>query len=145
GVFPSGVPMSAGYTLGVPRLGVPALLDSDASMGITNAGYRPEDKGATALPAAILVGSTFDPSLARKIGEAIGDEARIVDSTWYWPAGANLSPRGAPADEIMNSTRKILPDRIDGRGDGQTVSTFRSFTAVGPGRRGETPATATEP
>jgi hypothetical protein len=32
--------MSAGHTPGVPRLGVPALLISDASLGITNPGYR---------------------------------------------------------------------------------------------------------
>jgi beta-glucosidase len=58
--IPEDVPMSAGYTPGVPRLGVPALLSSDASMGITNPGYRPEDKGATALPASIVVGASFN-------------------------------------------------------------------------------------
>src|SRR5215471_16149616 len=50
--------MSAGYTRGVLRLGVPALQSSDASMGVTNPGYRPHDKGATAFPASIAVGST---------------------------------------------------------------------------------------
>src|SRR5262249_57293281 len=39
--------VSAGYTPGVPRLGIPALQSSDASMGVTNPGYRPDDKGAT--------------------------------------------------------------------------------------------------
>ena len=42
--------MSAGYTPGVQRLGIPALQSSDASLGITNQGYRADDKGATALP-----------------------------------------------------------------------------------------------
>ena len=60
--------MSAGYVKGVPRLGVPAQLQSDASMGITNPGYRPDDKGATAFPSAILVGSSFNPSVARRYG-----------------------------------------------------------------------------
>ena len=32
---------SAGYTPGIPRLGIPALQSSDASMGVTNPGYRP--------------------------------------------------------------------------------------------------------
>ena len=36
--IPEGTPMSAGYTPGVPRLGVPALLMSDASLGVTNPG-----------------------------------------------------------------------------------------------------------
>src|SRR5690606_34510329 len=46
---------SAGYTPGIPRLGIPALQSSDASMGVTNPGYRPDDKGATAFPASIVV------------------------------------------------------------------------------------------
>jgi beta-glucosidase len=48
-----GTAMSTGYTPRVPRLGVPALQSSDASMGITNPGYRPDDKGAMALSACI--------------------------------------------------------------------------------------------
>ena len=52
---------SAGYTPGIPRLGIPALQSSDASMGVTNPGYRPDDKGATAFPASIVVGSSFNP------------------------------------------------------------------------------------
>src|SRR5262249_47662645 len=51
----------AGYTPGIPRLGVPALQSSDASMGVTTPGYRPHDKGATAFPASIVVGSSFNP------------------------------------------------------------------------------------
>src|SRR5262245_19853893 len=69
--------VSAGYTSGIPRLGIPALQSSDASMGVTNPGYRPDDKGATAFPASILVGSSFNPQLAREGGVAIGREARM--------------------------------------------------------------------
>src|SRR6516165_2421945 len=69
--------MSAGYTPGVPRLGIPALQSSDASMGVTNPGYRPDDECATAFPASIVVGSSFNPQLARDGGAAIGREARM--------------------------------------------------------------------
>jgi beta-glucosidase len=41
--IPQGVPMSAGYVPGIPRLGVPALLMSDAGLGVTNPGFRPGD------------------------------------------------------------------------------------------------------
>jgi hypothetical protein len=75
--IPEDVPMSAGYMPGVPRLGVPALLMSDASLGVTNPGYRPDDKGATTLPASIVVGSSFNPQLAREGGAMLGREARI--------------------------------------------------------------------
>ena len=34
--IPPTVPNSAGYTPGIPRLGVPALRSTDASMGVTN-------------------------------------------------------------------------------------------------------------
>ena len=47
--IPPGVPMSAAFVPGIPRLGVPALLMSDAGLGVTNPGYRPGDT-ATALP-----------------------------------------------------------------------------------------------
>src|SRR5262245_41493557 len=67
--IPEGVNMSAGYTPGIPRLRIPALQSSDASMGVTNPGYRPDDKGATAFPASIVVGASFNPRLARDRSE----------------------------------------------------------------------------
>lgn len=81
---------SAGYTPGVPRLGIPALQSSDASMGVTNPGYRPDDKGATAFPALILAGSTFNPELARRGGAAIGREARSRGFNVQLAGGINL-------------------------------------------------------
>lgn len=82
--------MSAGYTPGIPRLGIPALQSSDASMGVTNPGYRPDDKGATAFPASILVGSSFNPRLAREGGAAIGQEARSRGLNIQLAGGINL-------------------------------------------------------
>src|SRR5262245_3150746 len=83
--------MSAGYTPGVPRLGIPALQSSDASMGVTNPGYRPDDKGATAFPASILVGASFNPQLAQEGGIAIGREARSRGFNIMLAGGINLT------------------------------------------------------
>jgi beta-glucosidase len=83
--------LSAGYTPGVARLGVPALQSSDASMGVTNPGYRPDDTGATAFPASILVGSSFNPRLAHEGGVAIGREARIRGFNIMLAGGMNLT------------------------------------------------------
>jgi len=83
--------VSAGYTPGIPRLGIPALQSSDASMGITNPGYRPDDKGATAFPASIVVGSSFNPKLARDGGMAIGREARMRGFNVMLAGGINLT------------------------------------------------------
>lgn len=82
---------SAGYTPGIPRLGVPTLQSSDASMGVTNPGYRPDDPGATAFPASIVVGSSFNPQLAREGGAAIGREARSRGFNILLAGGVNLA------------------------------------------------------
>jgi beta-glucosidase len=89
--IPEGVNMSAGYTPGVPRLGIPAIQSSDASMGVTNPGYRPDDKGATAFPASIVVGASFNPQLARDGGAAIAREARIRGFNVQLAGGINLA------------------------------------------------------
>lgn len=83
--------MSAGYTPGIARLGIPALQSSDASMGVTNPGYRPDDPGATAFPAAIMVGASFNPELAREVGAAIGREARSRGLNIMLAGGINLA------------------------------------------------------
>lgn len=89
--IPEDAVMSAGYTPGVPRLGVPALQASDASMGVTNPGYRPDDPGATAFPASIAVGASFNPALAREGGAAIGREARSRGFNVMLAGGVNLA------------------------------------------------------
>jgi beta-glucosidase len=88
--IPEGVPMSAGYTQGVERLGVPALLMSDASLGVTNPGYRPGDT-ATALPAGLALGATFNPALARQSGAMIAREARSRGFNVQLAGGINLA------------------------------------------------------
>ena len=55
---PEAAALTVGYTSGVPRLGIPALLSSDASMGVTNLGFRPDGEGATAMPAPTSRSST---------------------------------------------------------------------------------------
>ena len=63
----------AGYVVGVPRLGVPPLRLTDGPAGIRTA--RP----ATALPAPIALGASFDPELALRFGAVLGGEARAAN------------------------------------------------------------------
>jgi beta-glucosidase len=105
--YPNDAPLTAGYTPGVPRLGVPALLSSDASMGVTNPGFRPDDKGATAMPASVLVGATFNPRLAREGGAAIAREARSRGFNIQLAGGINLSPAMCATAGPTSTTRKI--------------------------------------
>jgi beta-glucosidase len=88
--IPDGTPMSAGYVPGVARLGVPPLLMTDASLGVTNPGYRPGDT-ATALPAALALGASFNPELARQAGQMLGREARSRGFNVLLGGGMNLT------------------------------------------------------
>jgi beta-glucosidase len=127
--------MSAGYTPGIARLGIPALQSSDASMGITNPGYRPDDKGATAFPSEILVGSSFNPLLARRIGEAIAREARVRGFNIVLGGGANLT------SEVRNGrnyeyyaedpwlTGVMAAEAVNGIQSGGVISTLKHYAA----------------
>jgi beta-glucosidase len=130
--WPDGVPLTAGYTPGVARLGVPALLASDASMGVTNPGFRADD-GATAMPASIAVAAGFDPDLARRSGAAIGREARSRGFNVLLAGGMNLArdPRNGRnfeyygEDPLLAGTMAAAAvDGIQGEG---VISTLKHF------------------
>jgi beta-glucosidase len=87
---PADAAKGAGYVAGVPRLGVPAVTMTDASLGVTcPPGYRPGDT-ATAFPAGIALGATFNPALGRRMGEVIGAEARVRGFNVALGGGINL-------------------------------------------------------
>jgi beta-glucosidase len=88
---PEGVPQIAGWVKGVPRLGVPDLLLTDAGSGITNPAHgRPGDE-ATALPSGQAVGATFNPALAYEGGVVLGQEARTRGFNVVLGGGMNLA------------------------------------------------------
>src|SRR5215468_11673531 len=92
---PADIAQLAGWTPGVPRLGVPDLLMTDASLGITNPGNgrRNEDgslDSGTALPAGLAIGSTFNPALAREAGVMLGEEAKQRGFNVHLGGGINL-------------------------------------------------------
>ena len=126
--------MSAGYTPGIPRLGIPAIQSSDASMGITNPGYRPDDKGATAFPALIALGSSFNPELVRQEGEAIGREARIRGFNVQLAGGCNLArdPRNGRNFEYFSEdpwlSAVLAASQVTGIQSQGVVSTLKHYT-----------------
>jgi beta-glucosidase len=131
--IPAGVPMSAGYVPGVERLGVPALLMSDASLGITNPGYRPGDT-ATALPAGIALGATFNPALARESGAMLGREARSRGFNVLLAGGINLArdPRNGRNFEYLSEdpllSAVLAAESIAGiQGEG-VISTIKHYS-----------------
>ncbi|WP_217424040.1 beta-glucosidase [Agromyces sp. Marseille-P2726] len=126
--------MSAGYTPGIPRLGIPAIQSSDASMGITNPGYRPDDEGATAFPALIAMGSSFDPQLVRQVGEAIGREARMRGFNVQLAGGCNLArdPRNGRNFEYFSEdpllSAVLAAAQVNGIQSQGVVSTLKHYT-----------------
>ncbi len=125
---------SAGYTPGIPRLGIPALQSSDASMGVTNPGYRPDDKGATAFPASIVVGSSFNPQLARDGGVAIAREARSRGFNIMLAGGMNLTRdlRNGRNFEYYGEdpwhSAILAAEQVNGIQSQQVISTLKHYT-----------------
>jgi beta-glucosidase len=130
--IPPGVPMSAGYVPGISRLGVPALLMSDAGLGVTNHGYRPGDT-ATALPAGLALAASFNPALARAAGEAIGREARSRGFNVQLAGAMNLArdPRNGRNFEYLSEdpllTATMAAESIDGIQRQGVISTVKHY------------------
>ncbi|MCV7101457.1 glycoside hydrolase family 3 protein [Mycobacterium palustre] len=131
--IPPGVPMSAGYVPGVPRLGVPALLMSDAGLGVTNPGFRPGDT-ATALPAGLALAAGFSPSLARAAGEVIGREARSRGFNVQLAGAMNLArdPRNGRNFEYLSEdpllTATVAAESVNGIQGQGVISTVKHYS-----------------
>src|SRR6185437_3640932 len=131
--IPPDVPMCAGYVSGVPRLGVPALLMSDAGLGVTNPGYRPGDT-ATALPAGLALAASFDPELAYAAGEAIGWEARSRGFNVQLAGAMNLArdPRNGRNVEYLSEdpllSRIIAAGSVNGIQQQGVISTVKHYS-----------------
>ncbi len=82
---------SAGYVPGVPRLGIPALRESDASLGVANQVEQRRGDVATALPSSLATAATFDPEIAHAGGVMIGSEARAKTFNVLLAGGVNLT------------------------------------------------------
>jgi beta-glucosidase len=69
------------HTAPVPRLGIPAITLSDGPHGLRRQPEAGDHVGiggslpATCFPTAAALGSSFDPGLVRRVGEALGEEA----------------------------------------------------------------------
>jgi beta-glucosidase len=87
---------TAGYVPGVARLGIPALIESDAGVGIANTSQmRPGDE-ATAFPSGLSTAASWNPQVAYSVGAALGSEARARGFNVMLDGALNLArdPRG---------------------------------------------------
>lgn len=82
---------SAGHIDGIPRLGVPLVRESDASLGVANQVEQRKGDVATALPSSLATAASFDPAIARAGGAMIGAEARAKRFNVLLAGGVNLT------------------------------------------------------
>ncbi|MBW4330396.1 beta-glucosidase [Stakelama sp. CBK3Z-3] len=82
---------SAGHIDGIPRLGVPLVRESDASLGVANQVEQRKGDVATALPSSLATASSFDPEIAHQGGAMIGAEARAKRFNVLLGGGVNLT------------------------------------------------------
>ncbi|MDQ2819718.1 MAG: glycoside hydrolase family 3 C-terminal domain-containing protein [Pseudomonadota bacterium] len=128
---------SAAFYPGIPRLGIPAMQQADASLGISNIGDVRRGDHATGLPSSLLLGATFNPALAEEGGALIGREARAKGFNVQLAGGANLvrDPRNGRNFEYI-SEDPLLTGMLAGRAVAGiqaqgVVSTVKHFIANG--------------
>jgi beta-glucosidase len=132
---PAGSIGSAGYVAGIPRLGIPALQETDAELGVANPGdVRPGDTAtATAMPSDLALASTWDPEIARLQGQSVGAEARAKGFNVLLGGAANVirDPRGGRDFEFFSEdpllTGVMAGSMIDGVQSRHIISTIKHF------------------
>ena len=84
------------HTAPIPRLGIPAVAMSDGPHGLRKQPDEGDHVGisgslpATCFPTASALGSSFDPELVRRVGEALGMEARAQGVAVVLGPGINI-------------------------------------------------------
>ena len=78
----------AGYVEGVPRLGIPALLISDAGYGVRDSGAN--GRYSTAMPSSLGATSSWDVDSACEFGTLIGQELRAQGFNMTLGGGVDL-------------------------------------------------------
>lgn len=88
---PNSIPATAGWMPGIPNIGLPDILLSDASLGVVNPLGLRNDDVATALPSGLALAASFDPDLATRAGAMIGAESRAKGFNILLAGGVNLT------------------------------------------------------
>lgn len=124
---------AAGHVPGIARLGIPALRETDASLGVANSeNSRPGDV-ATALPSGLMLAATWSPALAYAGGVMIGGEARAKRFNVMLAGGMNLSrePRNGRDFEYAGEdpllAGQIAGEMVRGIQSNGIVSTVKHF------------------
>lgn len=134
--LPAGAIPGAGYVAGIPRLSVPALTETDASLGVAYVfGLRKD--GATALPSGVAMAATWNPDILRAGGAMIGSEARAKGFNILLAGGTNLmrDPRNGRTFEYLSEdpllSGVLVGNAIAGIQSNHIISTIKHFALNG--------------
>lgn len=126
----------AGYIPGIARLGVPALKETDASLGVSYVmGIRKD--GATALPSGVAQAASWNPDLLYRGGAMIGAEARAKGFNVLLAGGVNLmrDPRNGRTFEYLAEdpllSGMLVGAAIRGVQSNNIISTIKHFALNG--------------
>lgn len=131
--LPPDAQITAGYVGGIPRLGVPSLLQTDASLGVGNPLGIRQGEGSTPLPSGLATAATFNPQLAYDGGAMIGQEAWRKGFNVLLAGGVNLArdPRGGRNFEFLGEdpllAGTMAGSAIRGIQDQHVISTVKHF------------------
>nr|WP_229214697.1 glycoside hydrolase family 3 C-terminal domain-containing protein [Duganella sp. HH101] len=129
---PAALPLSAGYIAGVPRLGLPALFETDAGLGVASQpGKTPRER--TSLPSGLATAATWDRALAYSGGVMIGAEARASGFNVMLAGGVNLlrEPRNgrnfeyAGEDPLLAGV--MVAQQVRGIQSNHVIATMKHF------------------
>lgn len=136
GTMPAEAVPGAGYIAGVPRLAIPALTESDASLGVAWVGGLRHD-GATALPSGLAQAASWNPDVLYAGGAAIGQEARAKGFNVLLAGGVNLmrDPRNGRTFEYLAEdpllSGVLVGAAIRGIQSNHIISTIKHFALNG--------------
>ena len=102
-VTPENAPSNrgVGYTVGVPRLGIPGIDMSDAAYGVRSSGVN--GRYSTALPANVAAAASWDTDAAYEYGKLIGTELRAQGFNMTLGGGVDITrePRNGRTFEYL--------------------------------------------
>ncbi|MGA9718045.1 MAG: glycoside hydrolase family 3 C-terminal domain-containing protein [Acidobacteriaceae bacterium] len=105
----------AGFTLGIPRLGIPMIQMSDAAYGVRSSGEN--GRYSTALPSNLGSAASWDPQAACDYGALIGRELRAQGYNMTLGGGTNLTrePRNGRTFEYMGEDPVLAGTMVGSR------------------------------
>jgi len=130
--IPEALVQSAGYVPGTPRLGLPALFETDAGLGVASQA-GPDVRERTSLPSGLMTASSWDPKVAYAGGAMIGSEARASGFNVMLAGGVNLmrEPRNgrnfeyAGEDPLLAGS--MVGNAIKGIESNNIISTLKHY------------------